>query len=49
MGASVPNPADVRIGVAVTTVGRWEPLRELLGDLAAQSLRPRAVAIDAQA
>ena len=45
MGASVPNPADVRIGVAVTTVGRWDRFASYSSDLAAQSLRPRAVAI----
>lgn len=42
MGPQAPNP---RIGVAVTTVGRWEPLRALLGDLAAQTRPPAAVAI----
>jgi hypothetical protein len=45
MGASVSDPAAARIGVAITTVGRWEPLRELLSDLAAQSHRPCAVAV----
>jgi len=35
----------VRIGVAITTVGRWAELRNLLGDLAAQTRRPAAVAI----
>lgn len=35
----------MRIGVAVTTVGRWEQLRNLLGDLAAQTCPPTAVAI----
>jgi hypothetical protein len=40
MGAAHP-----RIGVAVTTVGRWGPLRDLLTDLAAQSAPPAAVAI----
>ncbi len=48
MGQTDGGPPDqdrVRIGVAVTTVGRWGPLRELLGDLAAQTLRPSAVAI----
>lgn len=42
MGAEAPDP---RIGVAVTTVGRWEALRALLGDLAAQTRPPAAVAI----
>ncbi len=37
--------AGTQIGVAVTTVGRWDALRNLLGDLAAQSIPPRAVAI----
>jgi hypothetical protein len=45
MGVSAPDSADTRIGVAVTTVGRWESLRELLTDLAAQTRPPRAVAI----
>ena len=45
MGPSAPEPARTRIGVAITTVGRWEPLRELLGDLATQSYPPYAVAI----
>ncbi len=45
MGASAPDPAQVRIGVAITTVGRWGSLRELLDDLAAQTCPPRAVAI----
>ena len=40
--ASAPGP---RIGVAVTTVGRWDPLRALLADLAAQTVPPAAVAI----
>ncbi|MBB2992006.1 hypothetical protein FHR72_003502 [Mycolicibacterium iranicum] len=44
MGAA-PDPATARIGVAITTVGRWGPLRELLTDLAAQSRRPCEVAI----
>ena len=43
-----------KIGVAVTTVGRWDELRNLLDDLATQSEPPHAVAIahhdvDAQA
>ncbi len=33
------------IGVAITTVGRWDELRKLLGDLAAQTHPPAAVAI----
>jgi hypothetical protein len=41
----VPNPRPARIGVAITTVGRWDELRNLLGDLAAQSCPPTAVAI----
>lgn len=45
MGPSAPDPARPRIGVAITTVGRWEPLRELLGDLATQSHPPYAVVI----
>jgi hypothetical protein len=35
----------VRIGVAITTVGRWDQLRNLLDDLAAQTCPPTAVAI----
>ncbi len=34
-----------RIGVAVTTVGRWDDLRSLLDDLASQTKPPHAVAI----
>jgi hypothetical protein len=34
-----------RIGIAVTTVGRWNDLRELLGDLSRQTRPPQAVAI----
>jgi Glycosyl transferase family 2 len=45
MGPSAADPADTRFGVAVTTVGRWDPLRELLNDLVAQTHPPRAVAI----
>lgn len=45
MGATAADSADVRFGVAITTVGRWDALRELLDDLAAQSFSPRAVAI----
>jgi hypothetical protein len=42
---SVAHPTRPRIGVAVTTVGRWDALRTLLGDLAGQSQPPDAVAI----
>jgi hypothetical protein len=45
MGAGVPNQDSPQIGVAITTVGRWEPLRELLTDIAAQTRRPCAVGI----
>ncbi|OBB73362.1 glycosyltransferase family 2 protein [Mycobacterium sp. 852014-52144_SCH5372336] len=45
MGATVPASAHPRIGVAITTVGRWGPLRQLLGDLVAQSHQPSVVAI----
>jgi hypothetical protein len=41
----VPYPHQARIGVAITTVGRWDELRGLLGNLAAQSCPPHAVAI----
>jgi hypothetical protein len=39
------DPAPPAIGIAVTTVGRWDQLRTLLEDLAAQSHPPGAVAI----
>lgn len=39
------TPPHPTIGVAVTTVGRWDDLRELLGDLARQTQPPRAVAV----
>ncbi|MBB3605034.1 hypothetical protein FHT40_004718 [Mycolicibacterium sp. BK556] len=45
MNDSVANPAAPRVGVAITTVGRWDALRGLLDDLANQSQRPHAVAI----
>lgn len=45
MGAGGSDHDHARIGVAVTTVGRWESLRELLGDLAAQTRPPTLVAI----
>lgn len=41
----MPDTHHVRIGVAVTTIGRWDELRKLLSDLAAQSYPPAAVAI----
>jgi len=44
MGATADS-AEVRFGVAITTVGRWDALRELLNDLAAQTHSPHAVAI----
>lgn len=45
MSDSVANPALPRVGVAITTVGRWDQLRGLLTDLANQTQRPHAVAI----
>jgi hypothetical protein len=42
---SVATPARPTIGVAVTTVGRWDELRGLLDDLAGQSHPPEAVVI----
>jgi len=45
MDAGVPNPAHAKVGVAVTTVGRWDELGRLLDDLASQTQRPHAVAI----
>ncbi len=45
MSGGVVNPAHPKIGVAVTTVGRWNELRTLLSDLSSQSQPPHAVAI----
>ncbi len=46
MSDSVANAAaPPRIGVAITTVGRWDELRGLLDGLASQSRPPHAVAI----
>ncbi|MCV7217311.1 glycosyltransferase [Mycobacterium crocinum] len=45
MSDSVANAAAPRIGVAITTVGRWDELRGLLDGLASQSRPPHAVAI----
>lgn len=39
------QPTQARVGVAITTVGRWDELGKLLDDLARQTLPPRAVAI----
>lgn len=39
------NSAHPTIGIAVTTVGRWEALRALLDDLSRQSRPPHAVAV----
>lgn len=39
------NPNHPTIGIAVTTVGRWEALHDLLDDLSRQSRPPHAVAI----
>lgn len=44
-GALPGMDAQPRIGVAITTVGRWDALGNLLGDLARQSQRPHAVGI----
>lgn len=44
-GAGGSDEHKVRIGVAVTTVGRWDSLRELLGDLAEQTYPPRLIAV----
>lgn len=45
MSPDVPQPAGARIGVGISTVGRWAAARELLTDLARQTQRPNAVAI----
>lgn len=45
VGNSEANPDHPTIGVAVTTVGRWDALRNLLDDLSRQSWPPCAVAI----
>lgn len=42
---TAPRPRQPTFGIAVTTVGRWDDLSNLLDDLAGQSLPPRAVAI----
>lgn len=44
-GAGGSDEHKVRIGVAVTTVGRWDSLRELLGDLAEQTYPPSLIAV----
>ncbi len=44
VGDSAANPLQ-RIGVAVTTVGRWDELRNLLDDLCNQTQPPHAVAV----
>ncbi len=44
-GTASVDADGVGFGIAITTVGRWDHLRRLLGDLAAQSLAPRVVAI----
>ncbi|OBF44969.1 glycosyltransferase [Mycolicibacterium peregrinum] len=45
MGNTGADPDHPTIGVAVTTVGRWDALRGLLEDLSQQSRPPHAVAI----
>ena len=45
MNESLEQPAGPRLGVAITTVGRWDELRGLLDDLARQTQPPCAVAI----
>jgi hypothetical protein len=42
---SLANPAHPKIGIAITTVGRWNALAALLDDLASQSQPPHAIAI----
>jgi hypothetical protein len=42
---SPASPAHPKIGVAVTTVGRWDELRGLLDELSGQTQPPHAVAI----
>lgn len=45
MNGSAADSTQPRIGVAVTTVGRWDELRNLLDDLSRQSEPPHAIAI----
>lgn len=45
MSDSATAPAHPKIGIAITTVGRWDDLRHLFEDLAAQSHPPHAVAV----
>ena len=44
VGDGAANPVQ-RIGVAVTTIGRWDELRNLLEDLSNQTQPPHAVAV----
>ncbi len=41
----MPNDSYARFGVVVTSVGRWDDLRALLADIAAQTHPPRSVVI----
>lgn len=45
MNTSAASPTQPKIGIAVTTVGRWADLRALLEDLSGQTQPPRVVAI----
>lgn len=45
MSDSAANPAQPRIGVAITTVGRWVELHKLFDDLSRQTQPPHAVAV----
>lgn len=45
MTECVADSAHRKIGIAVTTVGRWDDLRNLLDDLSRQTQPPHAVAI----
>lgn len=41
----MPNDAPVSFGVVITSVGRWDDVRALLGDIAAQTHPPHTVVI----
>lgn len=44
-GVRTPDDVPVAFGVVIASVGRWEPLHALLGDIAAQTLPPRMVVV----
>ena len=45
MRENLAEQAHPKIGIAVTTVGRWDELRNLLEDLSKQLQPPHAVGI----